>query len=322
VIVAVDGGNSKTDLALVGADGALLAFVRGPLSSPHHLGPDGALAVLEGLLHEACRRAAVELPAELAALYLAGVDFPPEEQAFRELVEGRGWARTAVVGNDTHAALRSGTDAGWGVAVVCGAGINCTGVAPDGREARFPSLGDISGDWGGGYDVGKAAVWAAARSEDGRGPKTSLERSVPAYFGLGTPYELAQELHAGRIPLRRATELAPLVLAAADDDEVAAAIVARLAREIVTMTRVALERLDLVGEPAEVVLGGGLFRSGNGHLLGAIEAGLREVSPSLSVHPPAAPPIAGAALLALDALGASPEAHERARRELTEALHG
>ena len=28
--IAVDGGNSKTDLALVRSDGELLAFVRGP----------------------------------------------------------------------------------------------------------------------------------------------------------------------------------------------------------------------------------------------------------------------------------------------------
>jgi len=37
-VLAVDGGNSKTDLALVRDDGRLLAHVRGPLSSPHHLG--------------------------------------------------------------------------------------------------------------------------------------------------------------------------------------------------------------------------------------------------------------------------------------------
>jgi N-acetylglucosamine kinase-like BadF-type ATPase len=319
VIVAVDGGNSKTDLALVGEDGMLLALVRGPLSSPHHLGAEGALGVLEALLEQASREAGVQPRAEVAGLYLAGIDFPAEVESFRGLVESRGWAGTVLVGNDTHAALRSGTDAGWGVAVVCGAGINCTGVAPDGREARFPSLGDISGDWGGGLDVGTAAVWAAARSEDGRGPKTSLEHSVPTYFGVATPYELAQEIHAGRIPYRRAIELAPLVLQSSEDDAVAAEIVQRLAEEIVTMARVALERLELTGEPTEVVLGGGLFRSGNGRLLGAVEAGLRAVSPSISVHPPAAPPIAGAALLALDELGASPEAHERARRELLEA---
>jgi N-acetylglucosamine kinase-like BadF-type ATPase len=293
VIVAVDGGNSKTDLALLDEDGALLALVRGPLSSPHHLGAEGALGVLEGLRDQASREAGVDSWADVAGLYLAGIDFPDEVNAFRALVVSRSWARKTLVGNDTHAALRSGTDAGWGVAVVCGAGINCTGVALDGREARFPSLGDISGDWGGGLDVGRAAVWAAARSEDGRGPKTSLEHSVPAHFGVATPYELAREIHADRIPYRRAIELAPLVLQSAGDDAVAAEIVERLSRGIVSMARLTLERLELASEPTEVVLGGGLFRSGNGRLLGAVEAGLREVSRTISIHPPAAPPIAG-----------------------------
>ena len=85
---------------------------------------------------------------------------------------------------------------GWGVAVVCGAGINCVGVAPDGRHARFPALGWVTGDWGGGHDVGIAAVSAAARSEDGRGPKTTLEEVVPAHFGFTTPSELAEAILA------------------------------------------------------------------------------------------------------------------------------
>ncbi len=53
-----------------------------------------------------------------------------------------------MVDNDTFALLRSGTDRGWGVAVVCGGGINCVGLTADGREVRFPSLGPITGDWG------------------------------------------------------------------------------------------------------------------------------------------------------------------------------
>ena len=40
-LLAVDGGATKTDLALVSADGALLALERGPLSSPHYLGLEG-----------------------------------------------------------------------------------------------------------------------------------------------------------------------------------------------------------------------------------------------------------------------------------------
>ena len=53
IVLAVDGGNSKTDLALVRADGSVLAHVRGPLSSPHHLGLEASVALLQQLLAEA-----------------------------------------------------------------------------------------------------------------------------------------------------------------------------------------------------------------------------------------------------------------------------
>jgi N-acetylglucosamine kinase-like BadF-type ATPase len=322
LVLAADGGNSKTDLVLARADGQVLGLARGSLSSPHHLGLEGALDVLEELLADAARQAGIEVGngpvADVAQLLLAGVDFPAEEEELRTAVEKRGWARRTLVGNDTFAVLRAGTERGWGVAVVCGAGINCVGVSPDGRHARFPALGPITGDWGGGYDLGLAAVSAAARSEDGRGPKTRLEQAVPGYFGLVSPQELAEEIHRGRIPTRRVEELPPLVLAAADDDAVAAGIVDRLADEIVTMARVALRRLDLGDQPVEVLLGGGLLSSEDGRLLSSIQAGLHETHPQVVVHTSTAPPIVGAALLALDQLDAGADAQERLRREIVE----
>jgi N-acetylglucosamine kinase-like BadF-type ATPase len=178
----------------------------------------------------------------------------------------------------------------------------------------------ISGDWGGGYDVGLAAISAAARSEDGRGPRTSLERAVPAYFGLATPVGLAEAIHRRQVPMRRVTELAPVVLAEAEHDGVAGSIVARLAAEVVAMVRVALERLGLTQEPVDVVLGGGVLRAGNSHLLGAVEAGLVEVAPLAAVRATSSPPIVGAALLGLDALAAGPDAQVRLRAELDEAF--
>jgi len=316
-VIAVDGGNSKTDLALVTADGSVLALVRGPMSSPHHLGVAGCLAVLENLLETAKRDSGSNgRVADVAELLMAGVDFPAEEDTLRVAVAERGWARSVHVGNDTFAILRAGTERGWGVAVTCGAGINCVGVSPDGRHARFPALGAITGDWGGGYDVGLAAVWAAARSEDGRGPRTSLERAVPAQFGLTTPTELAEAIHTGRIDQRRVTELAPLVLAEGADDAVAAEIVQRLAGEVVALARVALTRLDLRDEPVDVLLGGGVLQDVDGELLGAIDVGLREAAPQVNVRPTAAPAIVGAALLGLDQLGAASEAQSRTRRQL------
>jgi N-acetylglucosamine kinase-like BadF-type ATPase len=322
LLLAVDGGNSKTDLVLARADGQVLGLARGKLSSPHHLGLEGALAVLEKLLADALGQAGIERGdgpvADVAQLLLAGVDFPAEEDELRTAVEERGWARRTVVGNDTFAVLRAGTERGWGVAVVCGAGINCVGVSPDGRHARFPALGPTTGDWGGGYDLGLAAVSAAARSEDGRGPKTSLEQAIPAYFGLAGPQELAEAIHRGRIQLSRVEELPPIVLAAAAHDTVAAGIVDRLANEIVTMARVALKRLDLDDRLVEVLLGGGLLSGEDGRLVSAIEAGLNQTHPQVVVQRSSAPPIVGAALLALDQVDAGTDAQERLRREIVE----
>jgi N-acetylglucosamine kinase-like BadF-type ATPase len=322
IVVAVDGGNSKTDLALVRDDGELLAHVRGPLSSPHHLGLAEAVAVIERLLGDALDSAGRNGSTRAAAaqLFLAGVDFPAEEDAFRAALEARGWADEVAVGNDTLAVLRAGTDRGWGVAIVCGAGINCVGVAPDGRQVRFPALGRITGDWGGGYDVGLEALWVAARSEDGRGPRTSLERAVPHHFGLETPLALAGEIHAGRIGQRRMIELAPVVFAEAADDPVAASIVHQLAAEIVALARAAITRLGLQDDEVEVLLGGGLVRAGDQRLLGAIAAGLAEVGDAIAVRPTDAPPVVGSALAGLDMLGASVAAKERVRRQLTAAV--
>lgn len=316
-VIAVDGGASKTHLARLGRDGELLRLVRGPESSPQNLGLERALGVLDRLFDQAGAKPG---DGALAQLNMSGVDFPSEERELREAIEVRRWAERVVVDNDTFAVLRAGTERGWGVAVVCGTGINCVGVSADGRHARFPALGTITGDWGGGTDVGNAALFAAARSEDGRGPSSTLQQAVPAHFGLASPSALAEAIHRGEIPSRRLLELPPVVFAEAGDDAVAAEIVDRLAGEIVAMARVALERLDLVEEPAEVLLGGGLLQSGDGRLSSAVEDELRRVAPRVSVTAPSSPPIVGAALLALDAVGADADAQRRAREELEAAV--
>jgi N-acetylglucosamine kinase-like BadF-type ATPase len=321
--LAVDGGNSKTDLVLVGADGRLLAFARGPQSSPHHLGEDGCMQVLAGLVAEAAAQAGLDAAggplAEIATLCMAGVDFPAEEERLAALVASCGWSERTTVLNDTFAVLRAGTEQGWGVAVVCGAGINCVGVGPDGRHVRFPALGAITGDWGGGYDVGLEAVSKAARSFDGRGPSTTLEQAVPAHFGFATPYELAEAIHAKQVAQRRVLELSPLVFEEAERDAVAAEIVDHLAAEVVALARVALLRLDLADRPVEVLLGGGLLQGGDSPVVEKIRAGLAELGSALTVRVSGSPPVVGAALLALDDLGAAAEAQGRAKVEVAAA---
>ena len=185
-VLAVDGGNSKTDVALVSEDGRLLAAVRGGsvsirpsasrrgwsgwrcswrLSGPGRAGPaaDGRADVAAYARRR--RRHAMRRPGRTR---VAGV------RADRGLR------------NDAFEVLRSGTDRGWGVAIIGGGGRRPR-RRTDGRTARLDALGAFSGDWGGGTDVGWAAVAAVVRDRDGRGPGTSLARIVPAHFGLRSP---------------------------------------------------------------------------------------------------------------------------------------
>jgi hypothetical protein len=69
----------------------------------------------------------------------------------------------------------------------------------------------------------------------------------------------------------------------------------------------------------EVLLGGGLLSGENSRVVERIREGLRERSPVASVPVTGTPPIVGAALLALDSLGAGPEAQRRVRAEVIAA---
>jgi len=317
-IIAVDGGASKTDLAIVRDDGVLLAAVRGAGSNPHHIGVDGCVALIADLHARAIAVAGPDPQPAHAVYVLAGADLPEEEATLHAEFAARGWSATCRVRNDTYGVLRSGTEREWGVGVVCGAGINAVGVGPDGREVRFPALGPLSGDWGGGLDLGLAAVGAANRVEDGRGPASVLVETVPAYFGMTLPSDVAGAVHRKQLAEARLAELTRVVFEAADDgDAVAEALVDRLAAEVVVLVTSTLTRLALDTPDVDVVLGGGLLQAGNGRLDRAIDVGLADVQPKVSVIRTSSPPIVGAALLALDQLGHSAAAEEMLRSEFS-----
>jgi N-acetylglucosamine kinase-like BadF-type ATPase len=309
LFLAIDGGNSKTDVVIGTGDGDLLAFLRGPGSSPHMLGVPGAMRLLDALVEDA--RAVAGLPADTrmaqASVFLAGADLPIEVARLQAEITAIDWAEVSTVDNDTFALLRAGTASPDAVAVVCGAGINCVGRAADGRTARFPALGTISGDWGGGHHLAALALWHAARGEDGRGPQTALCTAVADHFGCSTVEEVGAALHLGEIPAERVEELSEVLFAvAAAGDPVAGGVIAQQADEIVALVRVAGGRLGLLAAPHVVVLGGGVLRARHPLLHDAVVAGIGTGAPLATVEMVADPPVVGAALRALEAL-ATPE---------------
>ena len=306
-MLAVDGGNSKTDVALVAADGRVLGSARGPTGSHQQVGIDAGMAQLGALVDRARREggAGWRRATGRRSRRCTGSRGPTSRRmsgSWPGRLRAQGFAPTDVVLNDTFIALRAGTRRPWGVALICGQGINACAVAPDGRSARFDGVGEPSGDWGGGGGLGSAAVAAAVRGRDGRGERTSLERLVPAYFGLRSPGALTKALYFERLSERRLSELSPLVFdAAAAGDAVARAIVDRLADELVGMARALIRRLRLARLDPEIVLAGGVFRTDEPGLPRAPRGRHPGSGPAREAGRLTAPPVLGAALLGLDA---------------------
>jgi N-acetylglucosamine kinase-like BadF-type ATPase len=324
-VLAIDGGNSKTDVALVASDGTLLASARGPGINAHEVGVDQTVLILDAVV----RQAAAQLDRRYGAgergpvarhtvACLANADLPEEEAEHAAAVQAQGWSPTATVVNDTFAILRSGlpdgTEPHWGVAVVCGAGINAVGVAPDGRVTRYLALGTISGDWGGGYGLGLEVLWHAIRAEDGRGPATVLTQYLTGHFGVHRVEEITIGVHKGKIGDNDLTGLAPILLRAADEgDQVAQKVVNRLGDEISVMAITAMRRLGLTGLATPVILGGGVITARNARLMTSITRQLAEAAPHAVVRVIDVPPVVGAALLGLDHVRAPAAARTRLR---------
>ena len=202
------------------------------------------------------------LPVRRARGVLPGGDGPAVRRAApRGGVPARRLAGETLLFNDTFAALRAGTADGWGVAVICGSGMNAVGRAPDGRVARFAGLGEIAGDRGGGSGLGMWGLGAAVRADDGRGPAT---QPLDARARALRPQDAGRRDRGALLRPDRGPaggELAPVVAQAArDGDAVAQGLVDDIADELAAFATASIRRLSLEEEPVPVTLAGGLAR--------------------------------------------------------------
>ncbi|MCJ0874935.1 BadF/BadG/BcrA/BcrD ATPase family protein [Streptomyces sp. AP-93] len=308
-VIGIDAGGTKTDVALVDARGTVLATARGA-----GMREDEPRSVWLDRLEDLVVRVGGTDERTVVSACMAHLDLPEEEDEFAALLRTKPWAGDVLVRNDTLAVLRAGVP-GEGVAVVCGTGINCVGVGADGRQARFLAFGDRSGDWGGGNDLGMAALWHAMRAEDGRGEPTELVRALLDHLGLGSMREVALRLRDDRLTSLDVRHCTPVLLdVATKGDPVATELVRRQGEEVCSMTRVAMERLGVTERGTTVVLGGSVLAARNPVLLSVIEEGVAAFSPSSTVVVTDTDPLTGAVLLGLDRLGAGPEPEQAVRR--------
>lgn len=317
--LGVDGGNSGTRALLIDAEGSAHGYGHGGNANYQGQGLDSALSHVTAAIGEACRAAGLA-PREVAHAYLAlaGDDTEDDHTLLLTGVRDTLPGLTFALGNDVWAGLRAGSIGGAGVAVNCGSGTGTVGRNAQGDAVIIPDLGYAFGDSGGGVQIAVDAFRAVIRAWDGRGEPTALTALVldlTRQPDVDRLYLAMHRQHVGRDVYRAATRL--VFQAAAAGDAVAIGILRRIGTEMGVSAAAVARRLALQAERFPLVLTGGAVRTLRSPLAAAVVARLHEEAPRAEPTLPLLQPVAGAALLALDAAHApvTPEHYARLREQ-------
>ena len=181
-----------------------------------------------------------------------------------------------------------------GVVVAAGTGVVTLAVGAH-DVARIDGWGNLIGDAGSGYWLGRAALDAVMRAYDGRGPATALTAAVRLDF---PDLEMAYlDLQGDPLRVSRIAGYARQVTDLAATDAVAARICDGAAAELVLSAATGLRRVGEDTSAAPVVCGiGGVLRAPE--IASRFEQGLRELWPAVDIRPAIANALDGAEYLA------------------------
>ena len=179
------------------------------------------------------------------------------------------------------------------------------------RSARSPATGAAGTGWAGGAVVGDARrgrPWPGHRAARRR--RRALRGAVgPRGSDRHSPGHDLRVPRCGSLPRPCWRSRAPAMTSRAG-------LVRRQADEICTMALTAMRRLGLAGLATPVVLGGGVLAARDPLLTAGVIEGIRAGAPHAAVRITDVAPVAGAALLGLDRLGAGPDSRAPAAGRL------
>src|SRR5262245_2952900 len=110
--LAIDGGNSKTDVVIGSDSGEVLGSAHGVGTNHQNVGLAETMSRLEALVRRAREMAGLPEQTQFtrADVFLAGADLPEDVEMLTTNVGAHGWATSLHLDNDTWALLRAGTD--------------------------------------------------------------------------------------------------------------------------------------------------------------------------------------------------------------------
>jgi len=297
----VDGGGTQTRCLVIDEYGVVGLGVSGA-SKPDAADPETGRTHL----HQAIRSASQHCggPEALDTLFIGmgGVVSDMDRQVVSHMLDGLSLKPGIPIGidHDIRIALAGGTAGQPGIALIVGTGSSCYGRNAAGESWRCGGWGYILDDLGSGFYLGQQAIMAVVRAYDGRGPQTALTELILDALDLHDINEVMHRIYHPRLDHTGIAALAPHVVAHAESDPVAHAIIEQGCAALAVMVKTTSHRLQLPGDTLVIPVGSLATASQVFHQM--LDQAIRRELPQAQIIPPIAPPVAGAAFLALQQL--------------------
>lgn len=257
--VGIDGGGTRTDLALIDEKGSLLARLHGATCNQAVVGFDTAVAVLSSLIDRAMAGANLDLPVSAGWIGMAGADRPDDRSRFARALESR--CGDLRISNDAELVL-SGTPQGTGVALIAGTGSIAFARNERGTSSRSGGWGHIIGDEGSAYMVAVDGLRGVAAEADGRGPATRLTADLMTWWRVDQPQMLIPRVYDPTVKKADIAASAPVVVAAAEaGDQVAGRILQRAGEDLANLVVSLIDRVPFQAPPVIAGTGGLLLHT-------------------------------------------------------------
>lgn len=303
--LGIDGGGSNITTVVIDDTGQILyEQTTGGGANYHALGLESVIAHLQGTVQLATQQLSLSPPIvfDKAVFGLAGCNFESDqrllvEQLRRSSLSSQLGGGFEVV-NDSHIALRSGTEDNTGLVLIAGTGSNCYGRRQDGRQARAGGVDYILSDEGSAYDIGLRLLKAVTRTIDGRGPATRLVDDVFQTMSVASLAELYEVVYRDYTTKPQVAALAQLVGQAAEaQDQVAQDLLNHAVNELLKMVGSVIEQLELADKSVPIVQIGSVFQD-HQYLDQRMAVELKRVAPRARLVKPSMTSAHGAALMA------------------------
>ena len=257
-VIGIDGGGTKTRLAVCAPDGTLLRQETLGAFNLSAIGEDGFRRRTEEILAlcgdmRGCGAICVGG---------AGVSGAAAGEILRAELAAHGFAGKLLLCGDHEIAL-AGAMQTPGCVLIAGTGSVCYGKNAAGEAFRCGGGGHIIDDPGSGYTLGRDALAAALRTEDGRLSENALHAAVMDAVGGHDIQGIFDFVYFSRRGKSDIAALAPLVLRCAEqEDAVSLAILRRGATELARLVSAVTSRLGL-DKKSPCALAGGLLAEKN-----------------------------------------------------------